>query len=111
MSGIDQEIIVLTAFQERVLRDYQRSTVKFRVGKKNVRGNLRANLRDWLAQPTRREQYELEVMPTHEQVALIESIITYLQAKRTGKAQETRAANKKRASAAALAARQFQLNL
>ncbi len=89
-----QDECSLTAFQQMALSEYQRYTVKYRVSAKNAHITIRHSLMDWLAQPVRREKYNLEVMPAHEQAALIDAIVDFLQKKRTTKALITKAVNK-----------------
>jgi hypothetical protein len=84
----------LTPLQKKILVDYQKSTRKYRVHNKNAHLTIRKGLLDWLAQPVRRERYKLEEMEPHEQVAIIDGIVAYMQDKRTKKSAETRAATK-----------------
>lgn len=98
---MDTVTATLTPAQERVLRLYQSYLKKFaryKVANKNAHLTIRKGLMDWLALPSQREVFALEVMPVHEQAEMIDAIVQHLQAKRTSKSNGTRAANKKRAA-------------
>ena len=106
-----EKIETLTPFQKKVLAAYQKYSVKYRVANKNAHVTIRKGFMDWLAQPVRREAYDLEIMPVHEQVALIDSIVDHLQARRTEKATDTRTKTKKYTAKIANKARQTSFEL
>jgi hypothetical protein len=101
----------LTPLQAKVLREYRKYLGKYRVANRNAHVTIRNQLRDWLAQPARREWLNLEVMPTGEQIELIDAIVDTLQGKRTRKAAGTRASNAKLEQEAVQKARQGTLDL
>jgi hypothetical protein len=80
----------LLTLAEKVLKEYRKSTSKYRVRNKNAYRTIRKSLLDWLAQPVRREQFRLEDMDIHEQIRVIDYVIDALQNKRNAKARETR---------------------